>query len=185
MTYNALKSIYLSNLVKVLMCFLVRWSNGGGQVSPVQTVAFRMILLSFSNCVQFNIIWLIVWSYFSPLGLVELGIALNPWRYNLIKARSVTVAVNSAEIGNLVLILSFMYGKNNLFIAPFVELVHCSCHFVNPFYFPSVIIVSLGILSYTISPMSSADAFLARRVSHFISLYPDMCFHPVKKHCPL
>jgi hypothetical protein len=54
----------------------------------------------------------------------------------------------------LVFILSFKGGKYNLLIAPFVELVHCSCHVIL-FSFPSVIIVSLGILSYTISPMSS------------------------------
>jgi hypothetical protein len=55
-----------------------------------------------------------------------------------------------------------MDGKNNLLTAPFVELVHCSCHFVNPISFPSVMIVSLGSLSYTISPVSSVAASLAR-----------------------
>jgi len=34
------------------MCFLVSCSNGGGQVSPVRTVAFRMILLSVHRCVK-------------------------------------------------------------------------------------------------------------------------------------
>ena len=59
------------------MYFLVSCSNGGGQVSPVQTTAFRRILLSFSNCVQFTIILLIVWSSFSLQGHVELGINMN------------------------------------------------------------------------------------------------------------
>ena len=85
MTYSALKSIDLTNFMKVLMCFLVSWSNGGGQVSPVQTMAFRRILLSFSNCVQFKIIGLIVRSSFTLQGNVELGINLNLWRYDLIK----------------------------------------------------------------------------------------------------
>jgi len=44
MTYNALKSIDLTNFVKVLMCFLVSCSNGGDKVSPVQTMAFRRLL---------------------------------------------------------------------------------------------------------------------------------------------
>jgi len=47
MAYNALKSTDLTNFVNVLMWFLVSCSNGGGQVSPVQTMAFRGILLSF------------------------------------------------------------------------------------------------------------------------------------------
>ena len=55
MAYNALKSIDLTNFVKVLMCFLVSCSNGGGQLSPVRTMAFRTILLLFSSCVQFKI----------------------------------------------------------------------------------------------------------------------------------
>ena len=55
MAYNALKSIDVTNFVKVLMCFLVSCSNGGGQVSPVRTVAFRRIRLSFSSCVQLKL----------------------------------------------------------------------------------------------------------------------------------
>ena len=123
MTYSALKSIDLTNFMILLVCFLVSSSKGGRHVSPVWTMAFRRILLSFSNCVQFKIIGLIVRSSFTLQGNVELGINLNLWRYDLIKPWPVTVAVNSAEIGNLVLILSFMYGKNNLLIAPFVQLV--------------------------------------------------------------
>jgi len=85
MTYNALKSIELTEFVKVLMWFLVSCSNGGGQVSPVRTMTFRRILLSFSSFVQFKIMWLIVCSSFSPEGHVELGIILNLWRYDLVK----------------------------------------------------------------------------------------------------
>ena len=81
MAYNALKSIDLTNFVNVLMWFLVSCSNGEGQVSPVRTMAFRRILLSFSSCVQFKIMWLIICSSFSPQGHVELGIILNLWRY--------------------------------------------------------------------------------------------------------
>ena len=136
-------------------------SNGEGQVSPVRTMVFHRILLSFSSCVQFKIMWLIVCSSFSPQGHVELGIILTLWWYDLVKPWPVTKAVHSTEMGIMVFILSFMYGKNNLLTAPFVELVHCSCHFVTSFSFPSVIIVSLGILSYTISPMLSVAAFLA------------------------
>ena len=145
MAYNALKSVDLTNFVNVLMCFLVSCSNGGGQVSPVRTMAFHRIVLSFSSCVQFKIIWLIVCSSFSPQGYVELGIILNLWRYDLVKPWPVTKAINSAEIGIMVFVLSFMYGKNNLLTAPFEELVHCSCHFVISVFFPSVIIVSLGL----------------------------------------
>jgi len=76
MAYNALKSIDLTNFVNVLMWFLVSCSNGEGQVSPVRTMAFRRILLSFSSCVQFKIMWLIICSSFSPQGHVELGIIL-------------------------------------------------------------------------------------------------------------
>ena len=60
MAYNALKSIDFTNFVNVLMWFLVSCSNGGGQVSSVRAMAFRMILLSFSSCVQFKIMWLIL-----------------------------------------------------------------------------------------------------------------------------
>jgi hypothetical protein len=49
MAYNVLKSIDLTNIVNVLMCFLVSCSNGGGQVSPVRTMSVRRILLSFSS----------------------------------------------------------------------------------------------------------------------------------------
>ena len=35
MAYDALKSIDLTNFVKILMCFLVSCSNGEGKVSPV------------------------------------------------------------------------------------------------------------------------------------------------------
>ena len=166
------------------MWFLVSCSNGGGQVSPIQTMAFRRILLSFSSCVQIKIMWLTVCSSFSPKGHVELGIILNLWRYNLVKPWPVTIAVHSAEIGIMVSILSFMYGKDNLLTVPFVELVHCSCHFVISFSFPSVIIASLGILSYTNSPVSSIAAFLARRSAILFPRIPT-CLHPVEKHCPL
>ena len=85
MAYNVLKSIDLTNFVNVLMYFLVSCSNRGGQVSPVRTAAFRRILLSFSSCVQFKILWLIICSSFSPQWHVELGIILNLWRYDLVK----------------------------------------------------------------------------------------------------
>jgi len=130
--------------MNVLMWFLVSCSYGGGQMSPVRITPFRRILLSFSICGQFKIMWLIVCS-FSPQGHIELGIILNQWRYDQVKPRAVTLAINSAEIGIMVFILSFMYGKNNLLTAPFLELVHCSCHFVISFSFRSVNIVSLGI----------------------------------------
>ena len=84
MTYNAVKSIDLTNFVNVLICFLVSCSNSGGQVSAVRNMAFCMILLSFSNCVQFKIMWLIVCSIILQ-GHVELGINLNLWRYDLVK----------------------------------------------------------------------------------------------------
>jgi len=148
-------------------------------MSPVRTMAFRRILLSFSSCVQFKIIRLIV-CYFILRGHVELGIKLNLWRYDLVKPWPVTIAVNSAEIGIMVFILSFIYGKNNLLTAPFVEPVHCSCHFVKPFSFPSVIIVYLGILSYTISPMSSVAAFLARCSAISLPCIPTCAFNQLK-----
>jgi hypothetical protein len=47
-------------------------------------VAFRRILLSFYSCVLFKIMWLIVCSSCSLQGHVELGIILNPWRYDLV-----------------------------------------------------------------------------------------------------
>jgi len=84
MTYNVLKSIDLTNFVNVLMWFLGNCSNSGGQVSPVRIMAFRRILLSFSSCLQFKIMWLIVCS-FSLQGHVGLGIILNLWRYDLVK----------------------------------------------------------------------------------------------------
>jgi hypothetical protein len=83
MDYNALKSTGLTNFMKVLMCFLVICSNGGGQVSPVQTEAFCRLLLSFSSCLRFKIMWLMVRS-FSPQGHVELGIIWNLRRYGLV-----------------------------------------------------------------------------------------------------
>jgi len=84
-SYNMLKSIDLTNFVNVLMCFLVSCSNREGQVSPVRTMAFRRILLSFSSCVWFRILWLIACFSFSPQGHVELGIILNLRRYDLFK----------------------------------------------------------------------------------------------------
>jgi hypothetical protein len=84
MTYNALKSVDLTNFVNVLICFLVNCSNGGGQVPPVRSMAFHWILLSFSSCVQFKIILLIVCSSFSLQGHVEVGRILNLWRYDLV-----------------------------------------------------------------------------------------------------
>ena len=54
-------------------------------MSPVQTMAFHRILLLFSSCVQFKIMWLIVYSYFSPQEHVALGIITNLWKYNLVK----------------------------------------------------------------------------------------------------
>ena len=44
------------------MCLVTSLSNGGGLVSPVRTMAFRMIILSFSSCVQVKSKWLIVCS---------------------------------------------------------------------------------------------------------------------------
>ena len=85
MTYNALKSIDLTKFVKVLMCFLVSCSDGGGQLSPVRTMVFRRNLLSFYSCMQFKIIWLTVCSSFILQGHVELVINLNLWRYDLVK----------------------------------------------------------------------------------------------------
>ena len=81
MAYNALISIDLTNFVNIMMWFLVSCSNGGGQVSPVWTIDPSLIY----SCVQFKIMWLNVCSSFSPQGHVELGIILNPWRYNLVK----------------------------------------------------------------------------------------------------
>ena len=78
MAYNVLKSIDLTNFANILMCFLVSCSNRGGQVSPVRNMALRRILLSFSSCVQFSIMWLIVCSSFIPKGHVKLEIILNP-----------------------------------------------------------------------------------------------------------
>jgi hypothetical protein len=77
-----------------------------------------------------------------------------------------------------------MYGKNNLLTASFVQLVHCSCHLVFLFSISSVITVFLHILSYAVYPFSCIAAFLARWPAVFISLYADMCLHPVEKHCP-
>jgi hypothetical protein len=85
MTYNALKSTDPTNFVNVVMCFRVSCSNVGGQVSPVRTMAFRRMLLSFSRCVQFKIKWLIVCYSFSLQGHIELGMILNLWRYDLVK----------------------------------------------------------------------------------------------------
>ena len=84
MSYNALKSIEVINFVNILMCLLVSCSNGGGQVSPVRTMAFWKILHSFSSIVQFKMMWLIVCSAFSLQGHVEFGIILNLWRYDLV-----------------------------------------------------------------------------------------------------
>ena len=159
-----------------MMWFLVSCSNGGGQVSPVWTIDPSLIY----SCVQFKIMWLNVCSSFSPQGHVELGIILNPWRYNLVKPWPITIAINSAEMGIMVFILSFMYGKSNLLTVPFVELVHCSCHFVILFSFPSVIIVTIGILSYTNSPMSSVDTFLARRSAISFLSIPMCAFTQLK-----
>ena len=75
----------LTNCMKFLVCFLVRCSNRVGQVSPVRAVAFRRFYLSFSSCVHFKIIFLIVSSSFSPKWQVELGIIFNLWRYDLLK----------------------------------------------------------------------------------------------------
>ena len=79
----------------------------------------------------------------------------------------------------MVFILSLIDGKNHLLTAPFVELVHCSCHFVNPISFPSVMIVSFGSLSYTISRVFRC-CLLGKTVCCFVSLNPDVCLHPVK-----
>jgi len=111
MAYNALKSVDLTNFMNILMCFLVSCSNRGGQVSPVRNMAFCRIL---SSCVQFKIVWLILCSSFSPQGYIELEIILILWWYDLVKPWPITIAVNSAEIGIVVFILSFMYGKNNV-----------------------------------------------------------------------
>ena len=54
-------------------------------MSPVQTMAFHKILLSFSSCVQFKIMLSMFCSSSSPQGHVELGIILNLWRYYLVK----------------------------------------------------------------------------------------------------
>ena len=101
-SYNVLKSIEFTNFVKVRMCLVMNLSNGGGQVSPVRTMAFRMILLSFSSCVQVRSKWLIVCSSFSPQGHVGFWMTFNLWRYDLVKPWPVTIAVNSAEMGSLV-----------------------------------------------------------------------------------
>ena len=85
MTYNALKSIDLTNFMNVLMWFLVSCSNSGGQASPVWTMAFCWILSSLSSCVRFKIKWLIVCSSFSMQGDVELGIILTLCMYDLVK----------------------------------------------------------------------------------------------------
>lgn len=55
-------------------------------MSPVRIMAFRRILLSFASCVQVRIMLLIVCSSFSAQGHIELGIIVNPWRYDLVKS---------------------------------------------------------------------------------------------------
>ena len=57
MTYNGLKSVDLTNFVILLVCFLVSSSKGGRHVSPVWTMAFRRILLSFSNLTKWQEQW--------------------------------------------------------------------------------------------------------------------------------
>ena len=84
--------------------------------------------------------------------------------------------VNSAERYIMVLILSFVYGKNNLLTAPYVQLVNCPLHFVISFSFLSEIIVSFGILSYTKSPMTSVAAFSARRSAISFPCIPPCAF---------
>jgi hypothetical protein len=74
-------------------------------------MAFCRILLSFSSCVQFKIMWLIMCSSFSLQGHVEVGIILNLWRYDLVKPWPITIAVNSAEIDNMVFILVLYMGR--------------------------------------------------------------------------
>ena len=175
----------LTKFMKVLMCFLVSCSNGGGHVSPVRTMVFCRNLLSFSSFVHFKIMWLTVCSSFILQEHVELGINLNLWRCDLVKPWPVAIGVNSAKKDILVFILSFIFGKNNLLTAPLVELAHCSCHFANPFSFPSVIIVSLGILSYIISPMPSVATFLARRSAISFPFITTCAFTQLKHavHC--
>ena len=162
------------------MCFLVSCSNGGGHVSPVRTMVFRRNLLSFYSFVHFKMMWLTVCSSFILQEHVELGINLNLWRCDLVNPWPVAIGVNSAKEDILVFILSFIFGKNNLLTAPLVELAHCSCHFANPFSFPSVIIVSLSILSYIISPMSSVAAFLARWSAISFPFIPTCAFTQLK-----
>ena len=54
-------------------------------MSPVRTMALRRLLLSFSSCAQFRIMWLTVSFFFGPQEHVELGIILNLLRYDLVK----------------------------------------------------------------------------------------------------
>jgi len=81
-----LKSIYLTNLLNVLMCFLVSLKRG--QVSPVQIMCR---ILSFASCVQVRTTLLIVCSSLSPQGHIELGIIVNTWRYDRVKSWSFTI----------------------------------------------------------------------------------------------
>ena len=126
-----LKSIDFTNCMNSMICCRVSLSYGVGQASPVRVMAFSRILLSFSSCVHLKMTCLIVCSSCSLQGQVEFGIILNLCRYDIFKTLPVTIAVNSSDIGSIVFILSLIDGKNNLLTAPFVELVHCSCHFVN------------------------------------------------------
>jgi len=158
-------------------CYLwVVQTDVARQVSPVRTVILRRFRLSFSSCVQFKIIWLIVCSYFIPYRQVELGINLNLWRYDLFKPWPDSIAVNSAVICVMVFNLSFNYWKMNLLTVPFVEVAHCTFNFVISFSLPSIFIAPYNILPYTNSAMSSAAAFLVRRSAVSFPCIPTRAF---------
>ena len=115
----------LTNFKNSLMCFLISCARDRGQESPVRVMAFCNSCLSFFKSVQLKIIWFIVCSSRSLHGHVEFKIILNLRKYDLLRPWPVTIAVNSRVTGSIVLILSFIYGKNNLLNSLRTGLLNC------------------------------------------------------------
>ena len=117
--------------------------------------------------VSLHVIFTIVYSFF--------------YLYNYVVHSSLQVQSGNFLIPlRTVFLLSFIYGKFFFLNTPFVEPVHWSCHFVNNISFSSVVIVSLGFLSYTISPVPSVAASFARRSAVSFPWIPVWAFTHLK-----
>ena len=157
----------LINFTKSCWWSLTNISCVAGQVPPVFCICFSIYFLCLLNLLHLNMKWSVLCSSSSHghIGLVQI------WKgMTLVYACPVVIFTDSGNTGIFCRSLFLTDGMKTLVPAPFPVFLHCCCHTWSPFSFSTVIITSLGILSYVTCPSSTAASLASRSTESFHSI---------------